>query len=173
MKNILTFILTTFFIAAFATGCRSEQPTDGKKADVINQQESEDVQIPSPWTDCETVEAAETLAGFDITAPETLEGYGEKVISVMNDEIIRIGYYADDETYVLLRKGKGDEDISGVCTEYENTETSKINGVEFTLKGDGEKINLATWTDGDYSYSVYATMGESRDFMIYICENLK
>lgn len=173
MKNILTFVLTAFFIAAFATGCRSEQPTDDKKTDVINSRTSEDVQIPNPWTDCETVESAETLAGFEIASPESLDGYDQKVISVMNDEIIRIGYYADDETYVLLRKGKGNEDISGVYTTYENTEKAEINGVEITLKGNGEKINLATWTDGDYSYSVYATKGESRDFVTSICENLK
>ncbi len=173
MKNILTFVLTAFFIAAFATGCRSEQPNTGKKTDATNSRTSEDVQIPSPWTDCETVEAAETLAGFDITAPETLDSYDQKVIRVMNDEIIQIGYYADDETYILLRKGKGDKDASGVYTEYENTETAEVNSVEVTLKGNGEKINIATWTDGDYSYSVYSTKGESRDFITSICENLK
>ena len=49
--------------------------------------ESENVQIPNPWQECGSLEAAGKLAGFSFTAPETVDGYTERYIAAIENEI--------------------------------------------------------------------------------------
>lgn len=49
--------------------------------------ESENVQIPNPWQECGSLEEAGKLAGFSFTAPETVDGYTERYIAAIENEI--------------------------------------------------------------------------------------
>ena len=130
---------------------------DGKI--VINTEANENnVQIPSPFIDCASLAEAGEIAGFEMRAPETVGDYDRVSISAIDGELIDVLYESGDDT-VRVRKGAGSEDISGDYNSYAETAVSEVDGMEVTMKGDAGKVNLAVWTNGEYTYSVSASAG--------------
>lgn len=127
-------------------------------------------QIADPFTDYDSLEEAEKATGFDITLPDAPEGYSSvsyradsegKLIEViysdkaLSDDSAKEGY--------RVRKAEGSSDVSGDYNEYSNVETEDISGNSVTIKGEGDTVYLATWTSGNYSYSVsFAADGFSK-----------
>jgi hypothetical protein len=117
------------------------------------------VQIPNPFTDCETIEEAEDLAGFDIALPGSLpEGYSRSAIRAVKDGMIEI-IYTNGNDEIRIRKGMGSEDISGDYSEYGETGTEMVGGLKVTMKGSGGKVNAASWQSGGYAFSVTVNPG--------------
>ena len=83
MKKLLA-ILMSAAIALSIAACGAEKPIGGDPADKSN------VEILSPFADCETLEEAQEKAGFDMTLPETIDGYDSRKISVIEDELISV-----------------------------------------------------------------------------------
>ena len=139
---------------------------------------SETVQIANPFVDCDSFEAAATVAGFAITAPETVEAYPNRMIQAVADNMIQVFYttgdLADERTeHILVRKAVGSEDVSGDYNDYASVTEQDINGTTVTLKGDGKLIYLAVWTDGDFSYSVAVSNGTDLDTMLKLANTLE
>ena len=61
-----------------------------------------------------------------------------------------------------MRKSIGTDDNSGDYNEYPQQEELMVNDISVTVKGSGDLIYLAVWTDGDYSYSLSCTSGLER-----------
>lgn len=115
------------------------------------------VQIPSPWTDYETLSDMEAATGFAFSAPETANGLSATAYRSM--EGLAEVDYGEGESRLTLRKGEGDGDVSGVYTTYSEETTLEINGVSVTAGGESGAYMLARWTDGGYSYSVFSESG--------------
>ena len=136
---------------------------DGKI--VINTEINENnVQIPSPFIDCASLAEASEVAGFEMRAPKSVGDYDRVFISAIDRELIDVLYESGDAT-VRVRKGAGTEDISGDYNSYAETAVSEVDGMEVTMKGDAEKVNLAVWTSGAHTFSVSASAGMSRGEM--------
>lgn len=156
--------------------------------------QNDDVEIPSPFTDCATIEEAATLSGFSLTAPDKIEGYSQKSIMAIENEMIQILYHNIDEYSelsdkelneidwetidfmpddVLIRKAISDEDISGDYNEYENIKTVSVNDLQVTMRGNGECVNVATWKDGEYAYAISTSADISSDEMIELVSAVK
>lgn len=151
MKKILSLVLVLALVLALAAcGAVTTLPSD--------------TQIPNPWLDVVTMDEAEALLGYGMTAPETVAGLSHSAIRALNDsdKILEIQYGGDDDR-ASLRKGTGSEDISGDYTNYAKTETVTVGDIAVTEKGDGENVFSAVWTKGDYSYSFFSTVGVSAD----------
>ena len=69
MKKTVTSIICALILTLALAACGAG---NGGTADKEN---GENVQIPAPWTDYNSVEEAEAQAGFDITAPERIGNY--------------------------------------------------------------------------------------------------
>ncbi len=109
----------------------------------------------SPFTDCKSLEEAEEVAGFDISIPDKIEGYDAISYAAMQqDKLIQVDYSKDDNRYICIRKAVGDEDISGDYNVYKEETRAELDGRQVTFKGNDGKVSLATWTDGDYAYSL-------------------
>ena len=110
----------------------------------------DDVGIENPLeeygADADSLEAAEDAVGFSLTVPGDVvpENY-----IVINGDTLEVDF---EEGYI--RKAKGDGDISGDRGEYENVEVRVIDGMDVTVKGNGDKIMLAIWVDAGYTYCV-------------------
>lgn len=122
--------------------------TDGETADDDN------VQIPNPWQEYKTVSEAANAAGFGFDAPEKIGKYSVSYVQA-TDGIVEV-IYADGGSEFCVRKGMGTDDISGDYYTYKNISEKKIGGNIVTLRGNGDGVNSAVWTDGSYSYSVYS-----------------
>lgn len=115
---------------------------------------NDSTQIPNPWQEYKTVSEAAKATGISFSAPEKLEGYKVSYVQVM-DGIIELRYF-NGSNEIRVRKGKGTDDISGDYNVYKNVSEKKIGGNTVTLKGNGDGISSAVWTDGKYSYSIYS-----------------
>ena len=121
--------------------------------------ESENVQIPNPWQECGSLEEAGKLAGFSFTAPETVDGYTERYIAAIENEIAQVIFSNGDDSELYFRKGVGGDDISGDYNTYDVAEEQTIDGHTVLCKGNDGLIYTATWTDGTYSYAVMCDAG--------------
>lgn len=119
--------------------------------------EDDNTQIANPFTEYKTVADAAAASGIQFTVPANIPaGYSLDTVSAIKGELIQASYTAgsDKSAEILFRKGAGKDDISGDYNTYKETATEKIGSVSVTLKGSDGKVNVATWTDGDYSYAI-------------------
>ena len=145
---------TTFMFCVLASlslaACGTDSLADRSNSNLI----SENVQIPSPFVECETIKQAIELAGFNFSIPDNFANeYIQGAIEVIPEELIDITY-SDGDHEIRVRKGIGNEDISGVYTHFNETNTVEVNGLKVTLKGNDGHIGVATWADNNYSYSI-------------------
>lgn len=133
----------------------------------------EDVQIPNPWKDFESLEEAVKAVGFDFAVPDTLAGCDKVAYqAIPDDRIIGVLYLNGEERQVIIRKAPGGENISGVYSQFDKLEQVEVDGRSVTMSGDGETVSLATWTDGNYSFSVYADNGLAQGDMAQLVSQI-
>ena len=121
-------------------------------------------EIANPYVDCETLEEAGELAGFDISVPDEIDGgYTQGTIQAVENEMIQVIYTTEAGEEITLRKGTGTEDISGDSTAYAEENTLDVDGTSVTARGDGGLVYAAAWTDGTYTYAITASAGLESD----------
>ena len=123
----------------------------------------ESVAVESPYQEVNSLQEASKIAGFDMKVPDSIGEYSNQLISVIDGNIIEVRYLSSDEqsTGIIIRKSGGDEDISGDYNTYSTNIAEHIDGKNVNLRGDGEKIFVATWTEDGFSYVVTAN-----DYMV-------
>lgn len=108
------------------------------------------------------------------SAVELSEAVGFKVYEMNNlpFEVEHITYtsywkeiaeieYANQEDTILYRKSVGNEDNSGDYNNYDTIKETLLNNCEVTIKGNGNKYNLAIWGKDKYTYSLKFSVGIS------------
>lgn len=119
----------------------------------------ETTQIPNPYVSYVTLEDACAAAGFALSIPESMNGYGDPVFQVMNGSMLQVIYRNAEEETVTIRKEPGSEDISGDYRVYEQSEEISLGERTAILKGNNDMVSLALWTEDGYTYSVSASSG--------------
>ena len=165
MKKLFVCVLSLVLVLSMAA-CGGKQAAEASTtADTAGQEVNitggENVQIPNPWQECSSLEEAGKLAGFSFVAPEKVEGFTERYIAAIENEIAQVIFSNGDDSDAALhfRKGVGTEDISGDYNTYETVEEQNIGGKTVTCKGNGGLTYTAIWTDGTYSYAVMSDTG--------------
>ncbi len=115
---------------------------------------TESVQLPSPIQEYETLADAAQAVGFELAAPDALNGSDRRDVSTISNELLQIIYRKGEDETARIRKAPGTDDISGDYNLYAQVETATVDGIQITLKGDTGKVCLATWTAKGYTYSV-------------------
>lgn len=128
------------------------------------------VEIPNPFIDCDSLEDAQRIAGFEIRIPDSIESYSDRFIQAVDQYLIQVFYYAPSEIsddtgnttssdQILLRKALGTDDISGDYNTYSEEQSLSINNTEVTFKGNDGRLYVITWTDGTYAYAIDSSAG--------------
>lgn len=132
--------------------------------------------VANPWTEYDTQEEAQD-DGFEFEAPFTIDDYTAEVYRSMKaaiNNVEEVDYKDGDDNELTLRKGEcTEEEISGDYNTYANSEEADVNGNTVTIKGSGDTWSLATWTNGDYSYSVYSTKGLAKETLLAIVDGIE
>lgn len=118
------------------------------------------VQIPSPFTDHDTLTEAADAVGFALSAPEQVSGSSLRAIQTMDSGMIQV-FYGDDDDRICIRKALGSEDISGDYNVYAQITAVDADGISVTMKGENGLVHLAIWTSGGYTYAVSIQAGMS------------
>lgn len=137
-------------------------------------------QIPNPWEQYTSLADAAKAAGFEMSIPERPRMFTETTYQVMKDEnetILEVLYSAEDSgEQMMIRKASGageNADISGDYNVYNETSTVTVGEYTVTLKGNDQKVNLATWTSGDYAYSIDCISGITTEEMTAFIGNMQ
>lgn len=138
----------------------------GKAPETPGEPDETLVMNPYGATECASLEELSQTLGFSVKVPSALPFEPETVTySAMFGEFAQIDYSAGEAT-VCVRMVPGTEDISGDYNVYEKEERVETGGWSILLKGDGDGVSLATWTDGEYAYSISAEPAISREEML-------
>ena len=170
MKKLTVLALV---VAVLMTACASLNSTQSStneetESSSLPASSSSNPQLSNPFVDCNTLEEAETLAGFTVTLPDTIPNWnGESIIRAMENSMIEVVCKMEDDT-LTIRKGAGTEDISGDYNSYETSQEILSGGKTITVKGNSGIIYLAIWTVEDYSFAVRTNSGFSQEEILNI-----
>lgn len=137
-----------------------------KKADTKN----EDVQIPNPLTEHETLADLAKTVGFDVTLPTLDKAYKETAFIDISGTTADVRF-ADGEDTIIFRKAKGSDDISGDNKTYKENKTIAVKDVSVSVKGN-DGINTATWQKDGFTYSFSSDKAMTQDALVKAIENL-
>lgn len=122
-------------------------------------EDSDSSQIPNLLTAHDSLAELAKAVGFDIKAPTVPADYEADAYIDISGELAEVFYVKGDDTLVY-RVSRGEGDNSGDYNTYSNKKTVDVNGVSVELRGN-DKVNVATWSDGGFAYSVSAKQGIS------------
>ena len=156
MKKVFAFVLTAAMLLSLAA-CSTAAKTDRvDETPAAEQTQTDNTQIPNPWTDYDSLDEAIAAAGFDCTIPDAIDGCSEKAFRVLD---------ADGETEIArVRKAPGTENISGDYNTYDEQDIA-VGDMSVTMKSADGLVKLAIWQDGGYTYAVSVEAGLSTDAM--------
>ena len=137
-----------------------------KKADT----KDEDVQIPNPLTEHETLADLAKAVGFEVTLPTVDKAYQETAFIDISGETADVRF-ADGEDTITFRKAKGSDDISGDYNTYDENKTITVKGISVSVKGN-DGINTATWQKDGFTYSFSSDKAMTQDALVKAIENL-
>ena len=148
-----------------------EMTTETVKADRGESEESM-IGMPNPYTDHGTLKEAEEDAGFKIQIPDEIRGVKAVAFRNLGTEMLEVIYYDGDAEVARVRKGTGEDDISGDYNVYEIEEAVDVTGTQVTLKGSADGYALAVWNEGGYAYAVSVTKKITKDEILQIVEEI-
>ena len=148
-----------------------EMITETVKADRGESEESM-IGMPNPYTDHGTLKEAEEDAGFKIQIPDEIRGVKAVAFRNLGTEMLEVIYYDGDAEVARVRKGTGEDDISGDYNGYEIEEAVDVTGTQGTLKGSADGYALAVWNEGGYAYAVSVTKKITKDEILQIVEEI-
>ncbi|HBB61639.1 MAG TPA: hypothetical protein DCZ61_07610 [Lachnospiraceae bacterium] len=122
-------------------------------------------QIPNPWTETSSLEEAAAGSGVDFAPPidaalSCYDGLALQTYRYM-DGTIEADYTNGSDT-LIIRKSTDTEGqaLSGDYSEYSSTWEYSMKGLLVTCRGDGSRMNEATFSVDSYHYAVSCDMGE-------------
>lgn len=164
-KKLSAFILCAALALALAAcgSAPADKPDDNVPAEDPSPITNENVQIPNPWRDFDTLADAEAAAGFDVTLPEAADRCADKSFRAMTGENAMLEIVCTDAEggELRIRKAPGAEDASGDYNTYDQVSTVAVDELQVTMKGSGDQVVLAVWVSGDYTYAVSVSTGLS------------
>lgn len=131
--------------------------------------------VYSGITEYDSLQKLESAAGFSMDEGAALAGSIPFPVkeTVYSDAVgvARIDYFGADGELITFSKAEDDgTDILGDYNEYAEVTEEKVNGIPVTIKGDGDQVNLATFTRDGYAYAIDTMTGVSENDMIRMAE---
>ncbi len=161
IKNNTAYVPIDLFVPLFG----NDQATVKTSGDTITinpdakTEDGDSSQIPNLLTAHDSLAELAKAVGFDIKALTVPAGYEADAYIDISGELAEVFYVKGDDTLVY-RVSKGEGDNSGDYNTYSNKKTVDVNGVSVELRGN-DKVNVATWSNGGFAYSVSAKQGSS------------
>lgn len=156
IKNNTAYVPIDLFVPLFG----NDQATVKTSGDTITinpdakTEGGDSSQIPNLLTAHDSLTELAKAVGFDIKAPTVPAGYEADAYIDISGELAEVFYVKGDDTLVY-RVSRGEGDNSGDYNTYSNKKTVDVNGVSVELRGN-DKVNVATWSNGGFAYSVSA-----------------
>lgn len=139
---------------ALLVGCSSGTKTQEVKKEKKSEKTSETATIANPFEDCDSLEDAAGIAGFELVCPESILDSDSKEIQAVKDNMIQVIYTKDGNEVLRIRKSNSTEDITGDYNEYSEEVDQDVNGVNVHCKGENGKYSTISWSLNDDQYCI-------------------
>lgn len=167
MKRFILVFLCALLLTASLCSC--ESTADDNITDTFDETTA---QISNPFIGCESLESADEIAGFEISVPESIYGGSEEIsINAIDGKMIEI-IYKNGTEQTRIRKAVGNEDISSDYNDYDQVETTELNGYQITTKGNKGVINVAIWANDTFSFAIDTIPGFDINTIAKLIENI-
>ena len=106
--------------------------------------------MPNPFIDCASLEEAQKEAGFEMESP-IFDDLTDRSYQAIRGEMIQIfnrGVGAPGEGGILVRKARGNEDISGDYNQYPVNDEITMGDRKVLARGEEDGYKAVTWTEG-------------------------
>ena len=144
---------------------KSSVTETGATPEAASSDAQERMQIANPWSDFDSLEEAEADALLQIELPESYQNFDHRIYRSMHGEMLEIIYQdADGQEGFRIRKSRGSEDISGDYTSYAQEKTLTSGGRSVTVRGNGDAISVATWSNHSLNLSYAICVAEDQHF---------
>ena len=170
MKKMIVYAMVAMM--AFSICACGSKGDANKRGDQNTSVAEDSQQIPNPWQDCDSITDAQKNVGFDMNVPDKVGDYTQAWIQTMDKEMIQVDYTSGKDE-LMIRKAASNDDPSGDYNAYNKEETVNVGDLSVTMKGNDDRMNLAVWNDGEYSYSVYASAGMSQEMLAEIVSQVQ
>ncbi|MBE6007202.1 MAG: DUF4367 domain-containing protein [Sarcina sp.] len=81
--------------------------------------------------------------------------------------------YENDTSFLTFTKGRTEDEVNRITVAFDKEETVDIKGAAVKILSYENDTFLATWSRGDYYYSIYLDSGCTRDQMIDMVDSVK
>ncbi len=117
--------------------------------------------LANPWSDAATAQEAAAGAGLEgFTPPEYLNCLaGDYTVTYRYMEGLAEAVYTDGTNTLVVRKGVGEEDISGDYNSYAETRTVVWKALSIQCAGNNGQIKKANWYFGGFACSLTFNAG--------------
>ena len=133
--------------------------------------DSESAVVVNPFTSCSGAEELASQSGVPIVDLRNLPFTAANTeYSLIDGSLAQIVYSSGDGGQIVYRGQAGEEDPSGDYEDYKMQQTVSVAGRSVTIKGNGQLIYLAVWTDGGYTYSISSSEGVTKEAMTGMVE---
>lgn len=128
------------------------------------------VAIGNEITECQDIAELSQYAGFKMNEITDIPfDIVEHTYTWLFDEIAQIEYVGNSNT-ITYRVAMSEDDISGDYNTYTKIREEMIESNRVTMKGSEDKVYVAIWQSGEYSYAVCSSNGISYSEMKAIIE---
>lgn len=139
---------------------------------ILNTKEhnEDNVAIGNGIIECEDIAELSQYAGFKMNEITDIPfDVVEHTYTWWFDEIAQIEYVGNGNT-ITYRVAKSEDDISGDYNDYTQTREEMFKNNKVTMKGNEDKVYVAIWQSGEYSYAICSSNGISYSEMKAIIE---
>ena len=123
---------------------------------LFNQQEEPPLTVVESIYECSSIVELAQIVGFPVAdlveLPFDIES---KTYTSYFAELAQVIYFGVNEERAVYRKSIGSDDNSGHYDFYAQVQEFSFVNLTVTLKGANDAYELALWTDGVYSYSIW------------------
>lgn len=136
--------------------------------------QDENVQIPNPIVEYQTIDEAKKAVDFTVALPNELPaGYQTDFISTINTEpkLFQIIYRQGDNE-ITYRVAKTTDDISGDYNTYKIKNTLKSGNLDIAIRGN-QNIAGATWQQNGITYSLMFSSEITEENLLEIIDSIK
>lgn len=128
--------------------------------------------VVSPFKVFASIDELKNALPFELIVPAKIPPqYKIEGIDSIGGKTAQIRY-SDGNTTITFRAAAGKEDISGDTSIYDSIQSKTVSGMEVTLKGNGDLVYLAIWSDDTCSYSLSILQGMSEELVLEIIQSL-
>ncbi len=190
MKKLFVILLSVLVVFGLFGCSKQEEPVENKVEEPVegsdvqpdaNGKDGEDINLPNPQVEVESLEKLNEMMGFTFEAPETIDvGTKRTYIAYKDLQLAEIDWLDDSdkeniEFYAFARKipteaiEEGTTSISGMYADFDSVDEvegyrlSHFNGLAY----------MSEWESEGFSYALVMLNGASDEVIVTLSQSIK